>query len=276
MKNDILKEYLKMAASSDTLSFKEKMDILQSIKDGNYQLRDKFIMSYVKMVIDIAQTFYIKSGDINDLIELGMIGLIKGVDKISVSRIKSNTQINSYIYSAIRNNIINSIELYGDVISYPRDFYSLCIKVANKEEEFIAENSRTPSDEELSDALGIDVKKVGYVRGHNPGNVVIPNDEDENAMPSDFSTTEMVMMNERNETLKSIINMLDEDEKYIICSYYGLCNVPQSSVEDVAKDFNLTTSAIYFKRKEAESKMRNFYIENGFKKEDALEVVVNG
>ena len=64
------------------LSEKRKQELFQEIKKGNMEAREEFIQGNLRLVLSILQRFSNSSENVDDLFQIGCIGLIKAVDNI--------------------------------------------------------------------------------------------------------------------------------------------------------------------------------------------------
>ena len=87
----------------DPLSKDEEAKCIELLKDGNKSARAKLIEHNLRLVAHIVKKYENKNGDSDDLISIGTIGLIKGVDSYSKSH---NTRITTYIAKCIENEIL--------------------------------------------------------------------------------------------------------------------------------------------------------------------------
>lgn len=62
------------------LTEKEKKELFQEIKKGNMEAREKYIRGNLRLVLSILQRFSNSNENVDDLFQIGCIGLIKAVD----------------------------------------------------------------------------------------------------------------------------------------------------------------------------------------------------
>lgn len=87
----------------EPLTSKEENELLEKIKAGDKNARDKLIEHNLRLVAHIVKKYNNKNEDLDDLISIGTIGLIKGVDSF---KIESGSKITTYIAKCIENEIL--------------------------------------------------------------------------------------------------------------------------------------------------------------------------
>lgn len=75
------------------LSAGEKTELLEKIKKGDGEAREKFVNGNLRLVLSIIQRFAGRSGSPDDLFQVGCIGLIKAIDNFDLSQ---NVQFSTY------------------------------------------------------------------------------------------------------------------------------------------------------------------------------------
>ena len=87
----------------DPLSNEEEMKAIKEMKEGSRDARNKLIEHNLRLVAHIVKKFDYKNVDQDDLISIGTIGLIKGVDTFNKSH---GTKITTYCARCIENEIL--------------------------------------------------------------------------------------------------------------------------------------------------------------------------
>jgi RNA polymerase sporulation-specific sigma factor len=70
-------------SSLKVLSEKEKMVLLKEAQSGNKEARDKLIEGNLRLVLSVVQRFSGRSDNMDDLFQVGVIGLIKAIDNFN-------------------------------------------------------------------------------------------------------------------------------------------------------------------------------------------------
>jgi len=87
----------------DPLSLKEEEECIQQMQQGNKEARNKLIEHNLRLVAHIVKKFENADQDTDDLISIGTIGLIKGIDSYNLEK---STRITTYVARCIENEIL--------------------------------------------------------------------------------------------------------------------------------------------------------------------------
>ncbi len=101
----------------EPLSKEEEAIYIDKMLDGDKKARNKLIEHNLRLVAHIVKKFESKNNDSDDLIGIGTIGLIKGIDSYTKER---DTKITTYVARCIENEILmhfRSIKKYNNTIS---------------------------------------------------------------------------------------------------------------------------------------------------------------
>lgn len=87
----------------DPLSSEEEEKLINKLKDGDKEARSILIEHNLRLVAHIVKKYNTKNEDMDDLISIGTIGLIKGIDSFNTSK---NAKLTTYIARCIENEIL--------------------------------------------------------------------------------------------------------------------------------------------------------------------------
>ena len=117
----------------EPLQSEEEEKYIKEMLEGNRNSRNKLIEHNLRLVAHIVKKFDFKEGEQDDLISIGTIGLIKGVDTYSVSK---NVKLTTYCARCIENEILmyfrannknNKNVSLNDAIGYDKDGNEIAI-----------------------------------------------------------------------------------------------------------------------------------------------------
>ena len=114
-------------------------------------------MSHVNLVRYIAAKFKNRGEPLDDLIQVGTIGLIKAIDRFDPSR---GREFTTYATPTIMGEIKRHFRDKGWTIRVPRRLQELSAKVNSATDELTAQLQRSPSIEEVADYLGTTADEV--------------------------------------------------------------------------------------------------------------------
>lgn len=86
------------------LSAEEEAECLKGVREGDAAAREKLIDHNLRLVAHIVKKYYAASGEQDDLISIGTIGLIKAVETFSLEK---NTKFATYASRCIENAILS-------------------------------------------------------------------------------------------------------------------------------------------------------------------------
>lgn len=138
------------------LSNDEKKELMAKIKKGDLDAREKFIGGNLRLVLSVIQRFNNRGENLDDLFQIGCIGLIKAIDNFDTSH---NVRFSTYAVPMI----IGEIRRYlrdNNHIRISRSIRDVAYKTLKAKEEYINTNSKEPTVDELSKALEISKEDI--------------------------------------------------------------------------------------------------------------------
>lgn len=145
-------------AKLKVLKEKEKIELLQKIKEGDATAREKLINGNLRLVLSVIQRFTNRGENLDDLFQVGVIGLMKGIDNFDVTL---NVRFSTYAVPMI----------IGEIRRYLRDNNSLRVSRSLRDTAYHAMQAK----ERLQTALGRDptVEEIAKELGIERADVVI-------------------------------------------------------------------------------------------------------
>lgn len=126
-------------------------------EEGDEEAREQLIVSHVNLVRYIAAKFKNRGEPLDDLIQVGTIGLIKAIDRFDPSR---GLEFTTYATPTIMGEIKRHFRDKGWTIRVPRRLQELSAKVNTVTDELTAELQRSPSIDEIAARLGMTPDEV--------------------------------------------------------------------------------------------------------------------
>jgi len=145
-------------AKLPVLSSEEKDELLKKIKNGSQEAREEFINGNLKLVLSVIKKFYGRGENLDDLFQVGCIGLIKAMDNFDLSQ---NVQFSTYAVPMI----IGEIRRYlrdNNMIRVSRSVRDLAYKVLAVREKALKEQQRELTVEEIAKQLEVDKEEVAF------------------------------------------------------------------------------------------------------------------
>lgn len=143
-------------AKLPVLTNKEKNELLVKVKNGDIEAREKFINGNLRLVLSIIQRFNGRGENVDDLFQVGCIGLIKAIDNFDVSL---NVQFSTYAVPMIIGEIRRHLR-DNNPIRVSRSMRDLAYKALQTKEKMLKENQKEPTIEEIAKELGVDKEEI--------------------------------------------------------------------------------------------------------------------
>lgn len=140
------------------LSSKEKDELLKKIKNGDRSARETFISGNLRLVLSVIRRFYGRGENLDDLFQVGCIGLIKAMDNFDISQ---NVQFSTYAVPMI----VGEIRRYlrdNNMVRVSRSVRDLAYKVLMIKEKMIREKNKEPSIEEIAKELEVTKEDIAF------------------------------------------------------------------------------------------------------------------
>ena len=143
-------------AKLPVLTNKEKNELLIKIKNGDKEAREKFINGNLRLVLSVVQRFNSRGENIDDLFQVGCVGLIKAIDNFDISL---NVQFSTYAVPMIIGEIRRHLR-DNNPIRVSRSMRDLAYKALQTKEKLLKEKQYEPSIEDIAKELGIDKEEI--------------------------------------------------------------------------------------------------------------------
>ena len=132
------------------LTDEEKHDLLLKVKEGDEEARKTLINGNLRLVLSIIQRFTGRKENLDDLFQVGCIGLVKAVDNFNTDLdVKFSTYAVPMIIGEIRRYLRDN-----NAIRISRSVRELAYRALQAREEWIAIHEKEPTVEQLAEQLG--------------------------------------------------------------------------------------------------------------------------
>lgn len=130
-------------------SSKKQMETLKRIKQGEIELKDQFINANLRLVLSLIKKFNNRGENIDDIFQVGVIGLIKAIDNFDMSQ---NVQFSTYAVPMIIGEIKRFLR-DNSSMRISRSLRDLSYKIAKEKERYTNEKNEEPTVEYLAQTL---------------------------------------------------------------------------------------------------------------------------
>ena len=137
-------------AKLTVLSDERKKELLIKIKEGDDSAREELIYGNLRLVLSIIQRFMNRSENVDDLFQVGCVGLIKAVDNFNVELdVKFSTYAVPMIIGEIRRYLRDN-----NSIRISRSMRDLAYHALTAREELVRDNENDPTVDQIAQKLG--------------------------------------------------------------------------------------------------------------------------
>jgi RNA polymerase sporulation-specific sigma factor len=134
----------------------EKLELLQRAKQGDQEARTELVNGNLRLVLSVVQKFTNRGENLDDLFQVGCIGLIKSIDNFDTNL---NVRFSTYAVPMI----IGEIRRYlrdNNSIRVSRSLRDTAYKAMQVKEWLTAQSDREPTVEEISKEMGLKKEEV--------------------------------------------------------------------------------------------------------------------
>ncbi len=139
-----------------TLKEKEKMEYLEQMHKGDKTAREKLINGNLKLVLSVIQRFVNRGENLDDLFQVGCIGLMKAIDNFDMT---VGVKFSTYAVPMIIGELRRYLRDYN-TIRVSRSLKDIAYKAMNIKEQLTKKMSREPTIEEIAKELEMDKASV--------------------------------------------------------------------------------------------------------------------
>ena len=247
---DALQLFLNEAGRYKLLTAEEEVELAKRIERGEKDAKDLMINSNLRLVVSIAKRYQGHGLSLLDLIQEGIIGLIRAAEKFDHRRgFKFSTYATWWIRQAVQRGVANK----SRTIRIPVHIVEREQKIARAERELVVKLGRQPTDQELAKAAKLPVKQVREVKQAARAVTSLDRpigDEGSGSYGDLFAaeqagTEEEIEISLREETLRKAIADLPDREQTVLKLRYGMNgDRDPMSLEAIGKELGITRERV--------------------------------
>ena len=232
------------------LSREEKNKLFIKIKNGDLQARETFVKGNLRLVLSVIQRFNNRGENVDDLFQVGCIGLIKAIDNFDLSQ---NVQFSTYAVPMI----IGEIRRY---LRVSRSLKDIAYKAMHVKERLISKNSKEPTISEIAKELDLPKEDVVFALDaiadpvslfepiyHDGGEAIYVMDQVKDTKNVDENWLENIALSEA-------MKHLDEREKHIL----NLRFFQSRTQMEVAEEIGISQAQVSRLEKSALKQLRKY------------------
>lgn len=204
--------------------------------------RDELITMYLNLVKYLASRFRNRGEPIDDLIQVGTIGLIKAIDRFDIDRC---VEFTTYATPTIVGELKRYFRDKGWAVKVPRRLQELSFKVNQAVDALTQRNQRSPSIQEIAEYLGVTTEDVLEAMETSEAYNFVSLESDRGADGSEgFSILEyigrddalMAVVDDRTTLSKALKQLTSQEQRVLYLRFYrGLTQTEIANHMDISQ-----------------------------------------
>jgi RNA polymerase primary sigma factor len=257
---DLVRLFLNEIGRYPLLTADEEIKLAKRIEKGDVEARAQMIRSNLRLVVSIAKRYQGRGLSFPDLIQEGMLGLIRGVEKFDWRR---GYKFSTYGTWWIRQAIGRAIHNHSRTIRLPAHLLDRERKIEWAERQLQPMLGRDPTDTEIAEAAKVSLRELKQVREAARAVTSLDTpigDDGETALGDLVAQTpdeaaEEVHNAVERESLRRAVVDLPTDERDVIVLRFGLDGDEPRTLQQVADELGSTRDRVRRIERDALSKL---------------------
>lgn len=248
--SDGVKMYLNQINEIPLLTFEEEKELGRKIAAGDQKALHTLVEHNLRLVVSVAKRYCGCGLSFMDLIQEGNIGLMRAAEKYDAERgFRFSTLATWWIRQAISRALTDN----SRTIRIPANVTELIGKIKKISLPMTQELGRTPTEEELSVALGVDKEKIHIAMEmmHSVSSLDVPVGEDDETTVGDMvadSDSENpyneIFKEVNKEIISNVFDTLTEREANILRMRFGLGTNKPNTLEEIGETYGISKERV--------------------------------
>ena len=251
--DDPVRMYLREIGRIKLLSGDQEIELAKKINNGGKAgeiAKKKLVQANLRLVVSIAKKYVGRGMLFLDLIQEGNLGLIRAAEKFDYER---GYKFSTYATWWIRQAITRAIADQARTIRIPVHMVETINKLKKVTRKLAQDLSRKPTEDELSEAMGISINKLREIVkvAQEPLSLEIPIGKEEDSRLGDFIEDKdadapvLTVAHELlREDLHEVLGSLSPRERDVLRLRFGMDDGRQRTLEEVGQLFGVTRERI--------------------------------
>jgi RNA polymerase primary sigma factor len=247
--SDLVRLFLNEIGRYPLLTADEEISLAKRVEKGDLEARDIMIRSNLRLVVSIAKRYQGRGLSFLDLIQEGMLGLIRGVEKFDWRR---GFKFSTYGTWWIRQAIGRAIHNHSRTIRLPAHLLDRERKIESAERTLAINLGREPTEKEVADAAKVTIRELKQVRdaARAVTSLDVPVGDDGETSLGDLvagtgdDTTAEVQASAERESLRRAVSELPGDEREVIVLRFGMEGDDPLTLQEVADELGSTRDRV--------------------------------
>ena len=246
---DSLQLFFNEARRHPLLTAEEEIELAQRIERGDLAAKERMVNSNLRLVISVARKYQGQGLPLGDLIQEGMLGLIRAVEKFDWRKgFKFSTYGTLWIRQAIGRGLANSAR----TVRLPVHITARARKIADAERKLAVELERTPTEAEIADAVGLPLDEVADIRRADKGPASLDQGVGEDGetslgdlIPHDGPAVEDEVASDfADEVLREAVDGLPQPEREVVTLRFGLNQTEPVALRETGRRLGLSSERV--------------------------------
>ena len=221
-------------ANIKVLTLEEQLELFNKYYDGDLKAKDDLIQGNLKLVLSVLKSFSGRVDNLDDLFQVGVIGLIKAIDNFDL-----NHEVRFSTYAVPM--ILGEIKRYlrdNSCLRVSRSIKDLTYKALSVKDELTFKNNKEPTTLEIAEKLHISEWEVVQALNSLKDTVsmfepIYSDGGDIIYLSDQLSSDKGIYDIETKISLRKALNQIKEKEKYIILQRYMMGRTQTELAEEI-------------------------------------------
>jgi RNA polymerase primary sigma factor len=246
---DALQLFLNEIGRHRLLTPTDEIDLAKRIERGDLAAKDRMINANLRLVVSIAKKYQGSELTLLDLIQEGILGLIRAVEKFDW---RKGYRFSTYATWWIRQAVERGMDAKARTIKLPINLVRNQRKLARAQNALSLKLDRPPTDTELAAAADLSIKDLHALRDAARAVTSLdrPLSEEDDAafgdlLPSDAPAPEdEVHISLRIDALHSALQELPERERRVVELRYGIAGQEPTPLREIGRQLGITPERV--------------------------------
>ncbi len=246
---DSLQLFFNEARRHPLLTAEDEVELAKRIERGDLAAKERMINANLRLVISVARKYQGQGLPLSDLIQEGMLGLIRAVEKFDWRKgFKFSTYGTLWIRQAIGRGLANS----GRTVRLPVHIVARARKIQDAERKLAVQLGRQPTEEEIAEFVDLPVDEVADIRRADRGPTSLDQGvgEDGETALGDLIAAEgpavedEVVSTMEDDRLREAVETLPDVERDIITLRFGLDREEPHALRETGRRLGLSSERV--------------------------------